>query len=379
LTSVFEGFHPRLWVLAFIALVFISITWLDITRPPPIRPSFHSIFSSYEEMGQDSETPEQERTPLFTAGIRSPLPEGITREIGDCDRTVTVDVDGIGRRERVCVRTAVYKTRDGQALYDSLIVDIYKNGDWLLRQELDRGLFGAERFHLLRDLDMDGRAELITLLSVRPEGSGEDACRIYKFDGYAFVKALHVFGLPPQDASVAFFLRHLPEIQADISARYAEAIGSPDLCADAGDEGDCFAGSPWLLDSNGDGRLELVQLLEPPESPKASKTVPFQLFVKEFRRRGMEGRSRFHAIGPGSAGPKTGSILFHRSDDGRVLLLASFADPGARAAPASLAAFEIAGTRVKKAAGLGGFALPGLIERLHFANKEEPLETRYLK
>jgi hypothetical protein len=379
LTSLFEGFHPWLWVLAFIALVFISIAWLDITRPPPIRPSFHSIFSSFEEMGQDSETPESERTPFFTAGIRSPLPEGVTKEIGDCEHNLTVDVDGIGRRERVCLRTAVYRTRDGQALYDSLIVDIYKNGDWLLRQELDRGPFQAERFQLLRDLDMDGLAELITRLSAGPEGSGAEAGRIYKFDGYAFVEALHVFGLPPQDASVAFFLRHLPEIQAEISARYAEAVGSPDLCADAGDEGDCFAGSPWLLDSNGDGRLELVQLLEPPDSLESSKIGPFQLFVKEFRRRGMEGRSRFHTIGPGSAGPKTGSILFHRLTEGPVMLLASFTDPGARDAPTSLAAFEIAGIRVKKAPGLSGFALPGLNERLHFANKEEPPETRYLK
>jgi hypothetical protein len=277
------------------------------------------------------------------------------------------------------VRTAVYKARDGQPLCDSLIVDIYKNGDWLLRQELDRGLFGAERFHLLRDLDMDGRAELITLLAAGPEGSGGDACRIYKFDGYAFVEALHVFGLLPQDASVAFFLRHLTEIQAEISERYAEAIAGPDLCADAGDEGDCFAGSPWLLDSNGDGRLELVQLLEPPESLESSKTGPFQLFVKEFRRRGMEGRSRFHVLGPGSAGLKTGSILFHRPTEGPVLLLAAFTEPGARAAPSSLAAFEIAGTRVKRAPGLAGFQLPGRFAQLHLAGKEEPVETRYLK
>jgi hypothetical protein len=377
--SLFEGFHPWLWVLAFIALVFISIAWLDITRPPPIRPSFHSIFSSFEEMGQASETPEQERTPLFTAGIRPPLPEGISKEIGDCEHTVTVEVDGLGRRERVCMRTAVYKTHDGQALCDSLIVDIFKNGDWLLRQELDRGLFRAERFQLLRDLDMDGRAELITLLSAGPEGSGADVFRIYKFDGYTFVEALLVFGLPPQDASVAFFLRHLVELQEEISARYAGVVGSEDLCADAGDEGDCFAGSPWLLDSNGDGRLELVQLLEPPDSREASKTGPFQLFVKEFRRRGMEGLSRFHVLGPASAGSKTGSILFHRSTEGPVMLLAAFADPGARAAPSSLAVFEIAGTRVKRAPGLGGFPLPDRFARLHLADKEGPVETRYLK
>jgi hypothetical protein len=294
-------------------------------------------------------------------------------------RTVTADVDGDGRRERVCVRTAGYRTHDGQVLYDTLLVDIFKHGDWLLRQEFDRGLFRAERFHLLRDLDMDGRAELVTLLAAGSEGSGDDACRIYKFDGYAFVEALHVFGLPPQDASVVFFLRHLPEIQADISARYMEETGSEDLCGDPGEESDCFAGSPWLLDSNGDGRLELVQMLEPPGNGDVTKTDPFRLFVKEFRRRGTEGRSRFHIIGAGSSGSRAGSILFHRSNDDRVVLLASFADPGTPAGRKASAAFEIDGTSVKKAAGLGTFPEHGLSERLRLVSREDPIETRYVK
>ncbi len=236
--------------------------------------SFYSLFASFEEEEKKPDPPWGERTPLFTTNFYDALPDGVAREIGDCVHSLTADVDGDGRRERVCVRVAVYKTQEGQALYDSLIVDIFKNGDWLLRQELDRGLFREERFHLLRDLDMDGRAELVTLLSSGSERSGGDACRIYKFDGYAFVEAMHVFGLPPQDASVAFFLRHLPEVQADISARYIEETGSDDLCGDPGEEGDCFAGSPWLLDSNADGRLELVQLLEPPGGGDASEIRP---------------------------------------------------------------------------------------------------------
>lgn len=376
---VFEDFHPRLWVLAFIALVFISIAWLAFTRPPPIRPSFYSMFNSFEEEEKDPEPPQGERTPLFTAGLRGTLPDGVARDISDCMRTVTADVDGDGRRERVCVRTAGYRTHDGQVLYDTLLVDIFKHGDWLLRQEFDRGLFRAERFHLLRDLDMDGRAELVTLLTAGSEGSGGDTCRIYKFDGYAFVEALHVFGLPPQDASVVFFLRHLSEIQADISARYMEETGSENLCGDPGEGSDCFAGSPWLLDSNGDGRLELVQMLEPPGNGDVTKTDPFRLFVKEFRRRGTEGRSRFHAIGAGSGGSKAGSILFHRSNDGRVVLLTSFANAGALAGPASMAAFEIAGTSVKKAAGLGTFPGHGLSERLRLVSRQDPIETRYVK
>ena len=376
---VFEDFHPRLWVLAFIALVFISIAWLAFTRPPPIRPSFYSLFASFEEEEKKPDPPLGGRASLFTTNFYSALPDGVVREIGDCVHSLTADVDGNGRRERVCVRVAVYKTQEGQALYDSLIVDIFKSGDWILRQELDRGLFREERFQLLRDLDMDGRAELVTMLSSVSGGSGGDACRIYKFDGYAFVEAMHVFGLPPQDASVAFFLRHLPEVQADISARYIEKTGTEDLCTDPGDEGDCFAGSPWLLDSNGDGRLELVQLLEPPGGADESKSGAFSLFVKEFRRRGTEGRSRFHSIGPGSGNSQTGTILFHRSSEGRVLLLASFANPGALAAAGAMASFELSGTGVKKAAGFGGFPIPEKSERMRLALKGELLETRYVK
>jgi hypothetical protein len=375
----FEGFHPRLWVLAFNALVLISIAWLGFTRPPPIRPPLHSIFATFAEEENEPDPPWGERTPLFTTNFYDALPDGVTREIGECVRTLFADVDCDGRRERVCVRVAAYGNKAGQALYDSLIVDIFKNGDWLLRQELDRGLFREERFHLFRDLDMDGRAELVTLLSSGSERSGGETWRIYKFDGYAFVEAMHVFGLPPQDASVAFFLRHLPEVQADISARYIEETGSDDLCGDPGEEGDCFAGSPWLLDSNADGRLELVQLLEPPGSGDASKSVPFRLFVKEFRRRGTEGRSRFHSIGAATGGSKAGTILFHRSNDGRVMLLASFTNPGALAASGTMAAFELSGTGIKKAAGFGDFPIPEKSERLRLAHTEDLLETRYVK
>jgi hypothetical protein len=379
LMSAFEGFHPRLWVLAFIALVFISIAWLDITRPPPIRPPFHSLFSLLEEKDKEPESPRGERMPLFTAGLQKKMPEGVEQEIGDCVHTLKTDVDGDGRRERVCVRIVSYTNKNGQALYESLVLDIFKYEDWLLRQELDRGFFRAERFHLLRDLDMDGRSELVTCLSAGSEGSSSEACRIYKFDGYAFVEAMHVFGLPPQDASVVFHLRHLPEIQADIGARYSEETGAEDLCGDPGDEADCFAGSPWLLDSNGDGRLELVQLLEPPDSVNASKSGPFRLFVKEFRRRGTEGRSRFHSIGAASGDSKAGTILFQRSNDGRLLLLASFANPGALSASSSMAAYEIAGTSMKKAAGFSGLPLPEPFQRLRLASREDPIETRYVK
>jgi hypothetical protein len=375
----FEDFHPRLWVLAFIALVFISIAWLAFTRPPPIRPSIYALFSSTGVEEEDPKPPPGERKPLFTAGLRDTLPDEVGIEIGDCVRTVNADVDGDGRRERVCVRIACYRSQTGQTLYDSLIVDIFKHGDWLLRQELDRALFRQERFHLLRDLDMDGAAELVTLLSAGTEESGDEAWRIYKFDGYAFVEALHVFGLPPQDASVAFFLRHLPEIREEISARYMAETGSENLCGDSGEEADCFAGSPWLLDSNGDGRLELVQVLEPPDSEDTPKAGQSRLFVKEFRRRGTEGRSRFHTIGPASAVPKTGSILFHKSDDGRVVLLASFADPGAPSAQPATTAFEIAGTSVKIAAGIGAYAMHSPLGRLRLARNEGPLETRYVK
>lgn len=375
----FEDFHPRLWVLAFIALVFISIAWLAFTRPPPIRPPMHFWLASLAEAGDEPEPPPGERRPLFTAGLRDTLPDGVVREIGECAHTVTVDVDGDGRRERVCVRIAGYRTEAGEALYDSLIVDIFKHDNWILRQELDRGLFREERFHLLRDLDMDGAAELITLLAAGSEGPGGDACRIYNFDGYAFVEAMHVFGLPPQDASVAFFLRHLREVRADINARYTEETGSENLCGDSGEDGDCFAGSPWLLDSNGDGRLELVQLLEPPDSETTPKTGQLRLFVKEFRRRGTEGRSRFHTIGPESAGAKTGSILFHRSDDDRVVLLASFAGPRAFSSRPAAAAFEMAGTSVKKAMSLVGYPMHMSSGRLRLARNEGPLETRYVK
>lgn len=371
----FEGFHPRLWVLAFIALVFISIAWLDIMRPPPIRLPRFSLSDLLEETERELDSPKSERAPLFTSNYSSTLTEGVTREIGECVRVAHIDVDGDFRRERVCVRVATYEVGGGPPR-EVLLVDIHKGNEWLLRQELSGEPFRGERVLLLRDLDMDGSAELVTQLASNPERPDADVGRIYKFDGYAFVEALNIFGLPPQDASVVFFLRHLEEIQAEISVRYSAETGNKDLCTDSGDEGDCFAGSPWLLDSNSDGRLELVQLLEPPGGGDASKAGPFRLFVKEFRRRSMEGRSRFHPIGPVSKDPMAGTILFQRSTEGRLLLLASFTPPGDKAAARAFSGFEISGTGLRKAAGIGGFkSIEGSMP-LGLADTKEALKTR---
>ena len=351
LRHAFEGFHPWLWVLAFIALVFLSIAWLDITRPPPIRPPRFSLSELIERVEKALDSPESEPSPFFTSNYASTLPDGVTRQIGECERVSHIDVDGDGRRERVCVRVATYETKDGQPR-NALIVDLHKRGEWLLRQELASGPLRAERVIHLRDLDMDGSAELVTQLASNPERTGDEVGRIYKFDGYAFVETLNIFGLSPQDASAAFFLRHLKEIREEISERYSVETGIEQLCTDDWDEGDCFAGAPWLLDSNGDGRLELVQLLEPPAGTEGPKPEPYRLFVKEFRGRSTDGRSRFHPVeaGPGASG--AAQLFIHRADDGRVLLLASFAGSGAPAAARSTSAFEIAGTSLKKATRL---------------------------
>lgn len=374
----FEGFHPRLWVLAFIALVILSIAWLDITRPPPIRPPRFSLSDLLEEIETEINEPKGERAPLFTSSYSSTLPGGVTREIGECMRVSQVDVDGDFRRERVCVRVATYEGGGGPTR-ETLLVDIHKGNEWLLRQELPGFSYGPERALLLRDLDMDGGAELVTQLASNPERPGDDVGRIYKFDGYAFVEALNIFGLPPQDASVTFFLRHLKEIREEISERYSAETGIEQLCTDDWDEGDCFAGAPWLLDSNGDGRLEVVQLLEPPGGTEGTKPEPYRLFVKEFRGRSTDGRSRFHPVEAGPAASGAGQIIIQRADDGRVLLLASFAGSGAPAATRSTSAFEIAGTSLRRATGYGGNQAPGSSMRTRIARSEEPLETRYVK
>jgi hypothetical protein len=374
----FEGFHPRLWVLAFIALVFISIAWLDIMRPPPIRPPRFSLSDLLEETERELDSPKSERAPLFTSNYSNTLPEGVTREIGECVRVAHIDVDGDFRRERVCVRVATYEV-GGAPPREALLVDIHKGGEWLLRQELSGDPFRGERVLLLRDLDMDGSADIVTQLASNPERPDADVGRIYKFDGYAFVESLNIFGLPPQDASAAFFLRHLQEIREEISERYSVETGIEQLCTDDWDEGDCFAGAPWLLDSNGDGRLELVQLLEPPAGTEGPKPEPYRLFVKEFRGRSTDGRSRFHPIGPASGSSQAGTILFHRPNEGRVLLLASFANPGALAATRTMTAFELSGTGIKKAHGYSCFPAPEKPEHPRLAHAQETSETRFVK
>ena len=72
-----------------------------------------------------------------------------------------IDVDGDGRRERVCVRVAAYETKDGSpALRREWTSTNAASGS--CARSSPSGPLRAERVIHLRDLDMDGSAELVT-------------------------------------------------------------------------------------------------------------------------------------------------------------------------------------------------------------------------
>jgi len=88
--------------------------------------------------------------------------QGDYYSIGDCFLTKSVDVDGHKIQEKICLKYLQYKEYDDAYTYVFLVLDIFKDKKQILRQELDRGFFFEERFVSLKDIDSDGKAELIT-------------------------------------------------------------------------------------------------------------------------------------------------------------------------------------------------------------------------
>ena len=82
--------------------------------------------------------------------------------IGDCSKSLNADVDGDNIQEKICVRSLQFKEYDDTDIYVSLILDLFKNKKQVLRQELNRGFFFDERFVELKDINRDGKSELIT-------------------------------------------------------------------------------------------------------------------------------------------------------------------------------------------------------------------------
>ena len=102
--------------------------------------------------------------------------------IGDCRPRFEADCDGDGEPEDLCVQSMI-EAKEGHIPKHYLLVDVYKDKEWILRQKLELGFYWEERFSDFVDLDDDGKAELVTQVRLGPDCAGCGAYRIHTFRG----------------------------------------------------------------------------------------------------------------------------------------------------------------------------------------------------
>lgn len=289
---------------------------------------------------------------------------------GECSRTVRADFDGDGSAEKLCASEVWIQNRLCRTPTHSLQVDLYKGQRWLLHQQLNPGVFWAERFHLVKDLDGDGRAELVTRLELSPDCSGCTAYCVYVFDGDGFVEALSLFGVSPLSPQVTRVLRDYSNIQTHIESRCRAASKKGSLGGGWDDPAACASGSTWLLDSDGDGRVEIVQLLDPPAGDYFLETKWYRLFVMELSQTPAASPHRFHPLEMEGGGGYVRLLGFLKTRSGRVHALINFAHPGTSTAYPILKVFEIRGLGLKQVGELYGFYEHAVPDRLRDVDQD---------
>ena len=294
----------------------------------------------------------------------------VERRTGECVRTLKADFDGDGEPEELCAGEAWIQTHQCRAPFRRLVLDLYKDKQWLLRQQLNPGVFWEERFYLVKDLDGDGRSELVTRLQLSPDCSGCTAYRIYTFTGDRFVEALSLFGVGPHSRQVARVLRDYIDIMDHIESRYRAVTGRKNPCGYGDEPTSCAIGSTWLLDSDADGRVEIVQLLDPPKDDYFLESRFYRLFVIQLGPKKTRGPHRFHPLEMEGDQGFIALLGFLRTRNGRVHALVNFAHPGTSTAYPILNVFEVRGLNLRRVAELYGFYEHVVPDRLWDVNQD---------
>ncbi len=367
--------RPKLIIFAGMVLLAVSATvgWWFLRPPgsshaPPIRQVEHPEPPN-ESIDHESEA--EKATAENVVGFCQEVDHlEAYRCTGECSRAVRADFDGDGSAEKLCASEVWIQNRLCRTPTHRLQVDLYKGQRWLLHQQLNPGVFWAERFHLVKDLDGDGRAELVTRLELSPDCSGCTAYCIYVFDGEGFFEALNLFGVSPHSPQVARVLRDYSEIQTHIESRCRAASKRGNPGGGGDDPAACAPGATWLLDSDGDGRVEIVQLLDPPAGDYLLESKWYRLLVMELGRTPAATPHRFHPLEMEGGWGYVRLLGFLKTRSGRVNALINFAHPGTSTAYPILRVFEIRGLGLKQVGELYGFYEHAVPDRLRDVDQD---------
>ena len=149
-----------------------------LKKPYTQVPDFKKMQKAFEVKPPEKSESCLDETKLFMHTLKPDDIEGSVYEIGDCFTTDFADLDGDAVKEEICLRYLKYKEYDDTYIYTSLVVDIFREKKHVLRHEIDRRFNFNERFVSIKDIDNDGRAELITWVRFSPDCAG---CEVNEF------------------------------------------------------------------------------------------------------------------------------------------------------------------------------------------------------
>ena len=325
------------------------------------------------EHGKGSEGPE-----IFMQTLKPEDDQGADYSIGDCFLTVSVDVEGDERKENICPRYLKYKEYGDIYTYVSLVLDIFKDKKQLLRQEIDRGFFFEEHFVALKDVNEDGKAELITKLRFSPDCSGCTAYRIYVFKEDRFELTLNLFNVDPNNPSLKNVSAQLSDFEEIILREYKKRTKTEHPC-------DIFVGCvesvPWLVDSDHDGQPEAILLARAPENTDPLTGTTYNIFIAKFTKYGKLTGYKFHKLDYECYDFACGvDILgFIETSDKRIHLLINYDYTGNSPTIPELNIFDVRLNDIKKIGKFDGFCEGKIAERLQDIDGDGNTEIIYVE
>jgi len=224
------------------------------------------------------------------------IPEDLGKNIytiGDCFYSLKADVDGDKIKEKICLRYLKYKESDDLHTYVSLVVDLFRSKKQVLRQELNRGFFFDERFVELKDVNRDGKSELITKVRFGPDCVGCSSYRIYTYKEDRFELALNLFNIEPDNPFLKNVLAKLSDLEEIILKEYRKKTNSEHPC---GIYEGCVRSDPWVLDSDHDAQPEVILLVRQPDDTDPFSAKTYSLFIAKFTKAGEFTSYKFHMI-----------------------------------------------------------------------------------
>ena len=332
---------------------------IDIDWPAFSKVKMEAIADLQEKNSEEQQKRSVGSTPhVYT--ITLDMTEDSSNDIGDCFLNAVVELDGDPAREDVCLRYLTSESKGNNPPGISLVVDLSKGKNAILRQIIDRGVFFDEGFVSFKDMDNDGRAEMITRVRFSPDCSGCGAKRIYELKDYHFTLQATLFGININHPSLKKILRDLPDNDKKIISCLKEKTKDDQPC---GVYGECTISAPWILDTNQNGQLEIVMLVEPPRGDFGSSAKNSYLFFSEYSADGENLQRKLISL-PLEHYPIKKLLGFIETRDKRIHLLINIAGMGTTSAFPILNVFDIRWPKLKKIGEFFGFYEHVISDRL---------------